>query len=122
MNKVNIAFFIAIPVFLQACGGCTDHTEPGVVVIPYTQRSGEPICGVEVMLIDGDYVESKTSDDDAACLEHDAQLQMAFEREGNYQVVVSKDGYKTWTSDEIAVISDRCHVIRHDIEVYLEQN
>jgi len=108
--------------FVAGCSGgaCTDNVEPGFVIAVYDKQSMEPLCGANAMLMDGEYVESKTSPVSQACTEDDARIYMAFEREGSYQIIVSAEGYETWTSDEIAVISDECHVIRNNINVFLD--
>jgi hypothetical protein len=44
----------------------------------------------------------------------------AWEREGNYILTVSAEGYVTYVSETITVISDECHVIPRQIEVLLQ--
>ncbi len=44
----------------------------------------------------------------------------AWEREGNYILTVSAEGYATYVSENIIVTSDECHVIPQQIEVLLQ--
>jgi hypothetical protein len=44
----------------------------------------------------------------------------AYERKGTYVVTVSKNGYKTYTSNSIVVKADRCHVSTEQINVVLQ--
>jgi hypothetical protein len=44
----------------------------------------------------------------------------AWEREGNYILTVSAEGYSTFVSEAITVTSDECHVIPRQIEVSLQ--
>lgn len=43
----------------------------------------------------------------------------AWERMGNYTIIVSKEGYQTFTSEVISVETDVCHVIPEIVQVAL---
>lgn len=44
----------------------------------------------------------------------------AWEREGNYILTVSAEGYVTYVSETITVTSDECHVIPRQVEALLQ--
>jgi hypothetical protein len=73
--------------------------------------------GVTVVATDGDYSET--------LLVQDTTNQVfigAFERQGNYIVTVSKEGYQTYTSEMTIITRDECHVIPELINVNLVAN
>lgn len=121
-SKTLLCLLFAIT-SLAGCSGtaCTDSVEPGFVITVYDKENMAPLCGVNIMLLDGEYVETNNSPENQECDENDARLYMAFERKGNYQITASLEGYKTWTSDEVAVLADRCHVIRNQVDILLEK-
>lgn len=44
----------------------------------------------------------------------------AWEREGNYILTVSAEGYATYVSETITVTADECHVIPQQVEVLIQ--
>lgn len=44
----------------------------------------------------------------------------AWERQGTYDITVSKTGYLTWHRDSVVVTGDQCHVHTVQIEVLLQ--
>lgn len=46
----------------------------------------------------------------------------AWERQGTYDVTVSKPGYLTWHRDSLVVTGDQCHVHTVTIEALLQPN
>lgn len=122
MKYKALLFLSFATALLAGCSGsdCTDNSEPGFVITVYDKQSMEPVCGAKVILIDGEYIETKRSLTSQDCTVNDARLYMAFERRGDYQVTVSKEGYQVWASDEVAVLAGDCHVIRNHVDVFLE--
>jgi hypothetical protein len=87
---------------------CTTEAKAGLNIIVKDALSGEILSeGVTVIAQEGDYSETLqllTWDNSAVFLG-------AWERKGTYDVIVTKDGYQTFTSAPITVTADICHVI-----------
>ena len=100
---------ITMGLFAAACDGqaCTTNVEAGVNLTVYEGNTENQLCGVTGMLIDGEYIEDIVIADRASC---SSTVFLAWERKGEYQIILEKDGYKTWTSDLIKVTADSCHV------------
>lgn len=73
--------------------------------------------GVTVIATDGNYSEVLQYYN-----QNDPIFSGAYEREGNYIITVSKEGFQTYTSEMITVTSDVCHVIPKQIHVALQPN
>lgn len=111
----KIIFFIAFVPMLWAfqCDDnddviCTTEAKAGLNIIVKDALSGEFLSeGVTVIAQEGDYSETLqllTWDNTAVFLG-------AWERKGTYDIMVTKDGYQTFTSAPITVTADICHVI-----------
>jgi hypothetical protein len=73
--------------------------------------------GVTVVATDGNYSETLV-----VVNENDPIFSGAYEREGNYIIIVSKEGYQTYSTESITVTRDVCHVIPQQIHVVLVPN
>jgi len=97
---------------------CTQEAKAGLNVTVslgnLTTITGE---GITVVAVDGSYSETLTYYD-----ESNPVFSGAYEREGNYIITVSKEGFQTYTSGTITVTSDICHVIPKMIQVNLQPN
>lgn len=71
--------------------------------------------GVTVIATDGSFSEILFAYDGA-----NPVFSGVYERTGQYQLVVSKEGYQGYTSQPIIVGRDRCHVIPKQIHVVLQ--
>ena len=128
MNIKTIVLAINV-LLICACGGntddgindeiiCTTEARAGILINVFDQTTGDPLCGVDGLIMANEYVEEIQSPVLANCA--DAPFQGAHERTGTYQVVVSKVGYQDWQSDAISVeMADECHVDTQILEVYL---
>ncbi len=117
MKGLVILFFFLLSTCTNEDEGvaCTQEAKAGLNVTvslgSQTTITGEDIT---VVAVDGSYSET--------LMYYDASNPVfsgAFEREGNYIITVSKEGYQTYTSDTITVTSDICHVIPKMITVNL---
>lgn len=83
------------------------------------QRTGRPnACGASVTVEDGSFSEYLALDN-TNC-EHITGLALAAEREGNYNITVSKEGYADWYAESVKVSSNECHVNPVSVQAYLE--
>ena len=87
---------------------CTASVDPGLELRIYDAITGSPAaCDAEVILRDGDYLETRRSDS-ATC--GNGVVFAAYERPGRYTVTVTKPGYQTWQRDDVVVEPGLCHV------------
>ena len=94
---------------------CTEEARAGLnVTVSLGTMSSNAGEGVNVVAKDGDYSETLSYYN-----AQDPIFSGAYERSGNYIITVSKEGYQTYTSDEISVTRDECHVIQQKIHVVL---
>lgn len=70
------------------------------------------------MLIDGEYLEDIIISDRSPCYSY---ANLAYERSGHYQIILEKEGYKTWTSEEFEVAKGYCHVQTVYIKANMEK-
>lgn len=119
----KIIFFLVLSPILWAfqCDDnddviCTTEAKAGLNIIVKDALSGEFLSeGVTVIAQEGDYSETLqllTWDNTAVFLG-------AWERKGTYDVMVTKDGYQTFTSAPLTVTADICHVIPVELTVEL---
>jgi hypothetical protein len=101
--------------FLSACGItdgaiCTTSVEPGIIVIVEDSTTGLPAAAsVNGVLIEGLYTDSLTpygSDGHGNI----TSLAGAYERGGNYAVLLQAPNYYSWTRGGIRVLAGSCHV------------
>ncbi len=94
---------------------CTTQVVPGLEVIVLSGVTNTIIEEELVVVVkDGTYTETLQNLNTAI-------YTGAFEREGEYTLTVSGDGYESYTSSApIIVTSDVCHVITQRVEVVLQ--
>ncbi len=110
----KIIFFKALlftVFFLVSCKNddkiCTTEAVAGLNITIKDVATGLKLCdGVTVTANDGDYSEALQ-----LFTNPEPVFVGAFEREGNYVITVTKEGYQPFTSDTMFVISDICHVV-----------
>jgi hypothetical protein len=87
---------------------CTTEAKAGLNIIVKDALSGEFLSeGVTVIAQEGDYSETLQ----LLTWDNTAIFIGAWERKGTYDIMVTKDGYQTFTSAPITVTADICHVI-----------
>ena len=123
MKKIILLLFCA-PLLLATT--CDDDetifcTTEAVAALNVTVRLGDSTIptseGVTVVATDGDYTETLQVVDAT-----NPVFIGAFERQGNYTVTVSKEGYQTYTSEMTIITRDECHVNTEQIHVPLVAN
>lgn len=124
MKKIILLLFCA-PLLLATT--CDDNDETifctteAVAALNVTVRLGNSTTptseGITVVATDGDYTETLQVVNTT-----NPTFIGAFERQGNYTITVSKDGYQTYTSGVISITRDQCHVIPELINVALVAN
>ncbi len=72
--------------------------------------------GLTVVAVDGSYEETLINDPGSSVFIG------AGERAGNYIITVTSNAYETYTSQEIILEADECHVIPQSIEIVLQPN
>lgn len=98
-------------------GLCPLVVSPAIEARIFEMESANPLCGTEALLIDGEYSEVMTIFEGESC--SSAVAQGGFERPGSYQIIVSKEGFETWSSEQITVESNACGVETKSIDIYL---
>ncbi|NMH25897.1 hypothetical protein [Flavobacterium solisilvae] len=124
MKKIILLLFCA-PLLLATT--CDDNDETifctteAVAALNVTVRLGDSTTptsdGVTVVATDGNYSETLQVINTT-----NPTFIGAFERQGNYTITVSKEGYQTFTSGVISITRDQCHVIPEQIHVVLVAN
>ena len=124
MKKIILLLFCA-PLLLATT--CDDNDETifctteAVAALNVTVRLGNSTTptseGITVVATDGNYTETLQ-----VVSTTNPTFIGAFERQGNYIITVSKDGYQTFTSGVISITRDECHVIPELIDVTLVAN
>ncbi len=97
---------------------CTTNSVEGLEIIVKSKDTNDAITeGITVIATDNDYTERLQN------ISNDSIYIGAFEREGNYTITISGEGYKTFVStDLITVTSDVCHVITENREFSITPN
>lgn len=118
----KMMFLLCLTPFLMAmqCNddnsqvNCTQEARAGLNVSVQDAISHAVLTdGVAVMATEGSYSEILER------IPGSAVFSGAWERQGNYILTVSKDGYQTYTSETITVAADVCHVIQQNRTVEL---
>lgn len=118
IRRAAVAALAAAPLlWLNGCelldpDVCTAVVMPGIEVQVYDSVSGQVAAvGARGYVQDGAYVDSlrpyRFMASDPSTL---YALSAAPERPGRYDVVVEKEGYRTWTRSDVRVDDGRCHV------------
>ena len=123
MKKIILLLF-CVPLLLAST--CEDDdqifcTTEAVAALNVSVSLGESSSfatdGITVVATDGNYSETLVVNDAT-----NPVFVGAYERQGNYIITVSKDGYQTYTSEIIPITRDECHVIPEQIHVILVPN
>jgi hypothetical protein len=116
----KLAVIVLILFALIGCqGACTGESAAGISLAITDFDTGGNLCDLNIMLVDGDYVEEKRLTDFFNSTTPPISYGLAFEREGVYQIIISKEGYQTWKVEDFVVDRDFCHVITRSLEVEL---
>lgn len=105
---------------LQSCGGdggCTQDRHYGLSIGFFDSETGLPLCDAKATITDGEHIEEVGISERDPC--EGGRVLAAEERPGVYQIVVSKEGYEVWASEEIEVYANACHVEEEEIDVNL---
>lgn len=104
---------------LATCDGasdpiaCTAQFVYGITVHVVDSTTGLPVTdGLAGNLQDGSYAE--------AMMAFGSDLVGAGERAGTYTVTVTATGYSEWSTSEVVVTADECHVIPVSLEPRLQ--
>lgn len=124
MKKIILLLCFAPLLLASTCNDDDETifcTTEAVAALNVTVRLGDSTTptseGVTVIANDGDYTETLLVQDTT-----NPVFIGAFERQGNYIVTVSKEGYQTYTSEMTIITRDECHVIPELINVTLVAN
>lgn len=124
MKKIILLLCFAPLLLASTCNDDDETifcTTEAVAALNVTVRLGDSTTptseGVTVVATDGDYTETLLVQDTT-----NPVFIGAFERQGNYIVTVSKEGYQTYTSEMTIITRDECHVIPELINVTLVAN
>lgn len=94
---------------------CTQEARAGLNVTVKDAATNNYLgTGTTVVATDGSYYETLEYMDGIV-----PTFAGAWEREGNYILTVSSEGYVTYVSETITVTADECHVIPQQVEVLL---
>ena len=117
---------LAAAALLSACGGgsdstvaCTTQVVAGLRIQVLDRTSGSPIsCGASATVTAPGY--SRTVDNPAGPTCSNATvLTAADERTGTYAITVTKSGYLPFSTSNVVVTADECHVRTVDVEARL---
>ena len=123
--------FLLLGLLLVACSGCSDdglfvctaESVPGISVKILDAETSLPAACGATMWIESDGYAEKVESSFHHCNGPDSLLYPFFrgahEREGNYTVLVLKDGYVPWIKTGVNVTGDRCHVRTVSLEANL---
>ena len=75
--------------------------------------AGSRLQAARGFIRDGGYIDSLNIDEGVG--------RAGEERAGTYEVVVFKDGHRTWREDSVVVTRDECHVQTVRFDVFLER-
>lgn len=124
MKKIILLLCFAPLLLASTCNDDDESifcTTEAVAALNVTVRLGNSTTptsdGVTVVATDGNYSETLQVINTTNPI-----FIGAFERQGNYTITVSKEGYQTFTSGVISITRDECHVIPELIDVALVAN
>lgn len=125
---MTFRFFIPLLsfIFLFGCGSyadsqCSSISMPALSIEIKDKATDSPIsCATTVTVIDNDFSEELENPASEEC--DDALIyEVAFGREGLYDIHIAKAGYHDWDEYVIEVSSSMCNVNTVYIEALLEQ-
>jgi hypothetical protein len=88
---------------------CTLEMRAGITITIMDKATGAKVTGSTITLQDGDYFETLTTTSAGAGGSAN-QVSGAWERNGNYDIIVSNPDYLTWLRQNVPVTADECHV------------
>ncbi|NCT17710.1 MAG: hypothetical protein COZ75_02515 [Flavobacteriaceae bacterium CG_4_8_14_3_um_filter_34_10] len=95
---------------------CTEEARAGLnVTVRDAQTTNYLGIGTTIVATDGTYSETLQFIEGII-----PSFAGAWEREGNYTLTVSAQGFTTFVSETITVASDECHVIPQQVEISLQ--
>lgn len=113
-----IAILLAAP--LASCadltGSCTTDPKPTMRIEVLDAGTGAPLMGSTGAIRDGDYDEELTSMDGSNYLWAGG----VSGRAGTYDVTVQREGYATWSREDVRVSANQCGVRTVDLTARLE--
>jgi hypothetical protein len=119
-----IHLVMACAVVLAGCSSdppagivCTEEARPGIVVHVRAEPDGAPAADGAVLRIhEGSFVQVVDQTIDGLTLFG------ATERKGVYLVTIAKEGFETWSRNDVIVeqTADGCHVITVQLEARLQ--
>lgn len=130
MKKIfYITVFISAIISVMSCRkddgdiNCTADYRPGFILSPVNEF-GLPVCdSIIAVILDGDY-----SDTLHNCAGHSQNgviifddMCGAYERPGNYTLMITSDYFKSYVESDILVTDNICHVTTVRMEVSLER-
>jgi len=90
---------------------CTDEMRAGIILTVVDGLSGNPaLSGSTITLQDQSYIETLPPGSSAG----------AWERKGNYDIIIDHPDYLTWLRRNVLVTADECHVQTVEIEAQLQ--
>lgn len=97
---------------------CTAEWAPGIVVTVERADSGEPVTDALATAWDGGFADSARTETIGS--PERAEVRLAHERGGEYDVTVEKDGYEPWVRHDVEVDENECHVETVNLKAVLE--
>ena len=82
---------------------CTDEARPGILVTVRDSVTRAPVSGARVVARMGTTIDTSSGLPDGT-------YPLAYEKPGTYEVTVDQTGYRLWTSGNVPVTRDECHV------------
>lgn len=115
------AILVVLTAFFWSCKPkdngvvCTMEARAGLNITVVDASNGKKLMdSIQVVAMDGVYTETLSAFD-----RNNPIFSGAYEREGNYTVVVSGARYKTVTKAGLNVTKDECHVIPQQVTIDL---
>lgn len=123
LTSAAILFLVLFAGCLELSGpeACTAEWVPGLDVTVERTDTGEPLADALVVARDGSFADSARTRLPSA-ESGSAAARLAFERSGEYDVTVQKDGYEPSVRHDVEVDENDCHVETVELTVGLTPN
>ena len=123
LTSAALLFLVLFGGCLELSGpeACTAEWVPGLDVTVERTDTGEPLADALVVARDGSFADSartRLPPGDSGS----AAARLAFERSGEYDVTVQKDGYEPSVRQDVRVDENDCHVETVELTVGLTPN
>jgi hypothetical protein len=100
---------------------CDTAALPAIVVDVFDRETGfANACGATVMIEDGDFIEQLDNPLGDEC-DESFSFNGAHERDGIYNITVTKEGYQQWQQFDVVVSEGLCHVNTISLQAYMER-